>query len=152
MKIVKFSAEHAKEGAEIEALCFSEPWSESAMRDLAEPPYIGFAAIDEGRLAGYVGMLVICGEGNIVNVATHPDFRRRGYASALLDALLEYSYSQGDIDQLFLEVRESNEPAISLYSSKGFVEVGRRPKFYTKPIETAIIMARQMTVFENKQE
>ena len=129
-------------GAEIEKLCFSEPWSESAMRDLAEPPYVAFSAVEDGRLVGYVGMLCILGEGNIVNVATHPDYRRRGYASRLLDTIIDYSVDRGDMELLFLEVRESNDAAISLYKSKGFSEVGRRPKFYTKPVETAIIMAK----------
>lgn len=151
MEIIKFFPEHAAAGAEIERLCFSEPWSESAMRDLAAPPYVGFSAIEDGRLVGYVGMLCVLGEGNIVNVATHPDYRRRGYASKLLDTLIDYSVDSGEIELLFLEVRESNEAAILLYKSKGFSEVGRRPKFYTKPVETAIIMAKPIIRFENNQ-
>lgn len=142
MEIIKFLPEHAREGAEIERLCFSEPWSESAMGDLATPPYVAFSAVEDGRLVGYVGMLCCFGEGNIVNVATHPDYRRRGYAGKLLDRIIDYSIERGDMELLFLEVRESNDAAISLYRSKGFSEVGRRPKFYTKPIETAIIMAK----------
>lgn len=152
MEIVKFSHEHAKEASEIEKLCFSDPWSESALCDLAEPPYVSFAVLDNGRLAAYAGMLCVCGEGNIVNVATHPDFRRLGYARALIDALVEYSLGCGNIELLFLEVRESNTAARALYESSGFSEVGRRPKFYTKPTETAIIMAKPITVFEDKQE
>ena len=151
MEIIKFLYEHAAEGAEIERLCFSDPWSESAMGGLAEPPYVAFAAVEDGRLVGYVGMLCVLGEGNIVNVATHPDYRRRGYASKLLDTLIDYSVDSGELELLFLEVRESNEAAISLYKSKGFSEVGRRPKFYTKPIETAIIMAKPIITFENNR-
>ena len=152
MEIVEFLPEHAKDAAEIEELCFSDPWSESSLADLANPPYVAYAAIEDGRLAAYAGMLCVCGEGNIVNVATHPDFRRHGCARALVDALVSYSRNRGDVDLLFLEVRESNTAARSLYESLGFIEVGRRPKFYTKPVETAIIMNKTISFFENKQE
>lgn len=142
MEIVSFSAGHVKEAAEIERLCFSDPWSERGLMMLADGRGVAFACVEQGRLAAYAGMICVLDEGEIVNVATHPDFRRRGYARAALRRLIKYADDNG-IVTLALEVRESNAPAVALYGSEGFFAAGKRKNFYSRPVEDAIIMIRQ---------
>ncbi|HOA85405.1 MAG: ribosomal protein S18-alanine N-acetyltransferase [Clostridiales bacterium] len=141
MEIVRFGPEHVSEAAHIETLCFSDPWSEAGLEFLTSKRAVSYACMVDGKLAAYAGMLCVLDEGQILNVATHPDYRRRGYARALLGALIDYADSHG-IVTLLLEVRESNTPAISLYRSAGFVAVGYRPRYYRKPVEAAVIMVR----------
>lgn len=142
MEIVKFAPRHVSAAAEIERLCFSEPWSEQSLALPATGEYgCGMACEVDGTLAAYACMVSVLDEGEIVNVATHPDYRRRGYARAVLDALLEKARLDG-IVTLTLEVRESNVAAQALYASLGFEAVGKRKDFYSKPRENAIIMLR----------
>jgi len=142
MDIVKFAPRHVSAAAEIEKLCFSEPWSEESLALPATGEYgCGMACEVDGSLVAYACMVSVLDEGEIVNVATHPDYRRCGYARAVLGALLEMARRDG-IMTLSLEVRESNEAAQALYSSFGFIPVGKRKDFYSKPREDAIIMLR----------
>ena len=78
-------------------------------------------------------------EGDIGNVAVAPDSRRRGIGAALLKALFAESERRGTA-VLQLEVRESNAPAIALYTGAGFAPVGKRKNFYSNPTENAVLM------------
>lgn len=142
MEVVRFTRGHIHEAAQIELECFSEPWSEEGLTLLCREGSVAFAVVEGGVLAAYAGMLTVLDEGQIVNVATRPDMRRRGFARAALCALLDYADGRG-IRTLSLEVRESNAPAISLYRSEGFVPAGLRPRFYRKPTEAALVMLRE---------
>jgi ribosomal-protein-alanine N-acetyltransferase len=88
-------------------------------------------------------MMCVLDEGQIINVATHPDSRRRGVGRALMIAI-EQSAKERGIVFLSLEVRESNAAARSLYSSLGWVECGIRRNFYSKPTENACIMTKSI--------
>lgn len=125
--------------AEIERLVFHEPWSKQSLMLLCGDSAFGVAAIEEDQVLAYGGMLMVLDEGQITNVATHPEHRRRGYAAAVLKELLAGAQARGLVE-VTLEVRESNLAAIALYRSFGFCEVGRRPRFYSHPTETALIM------------
>ena len=142
MEIVSFSPRHVRAAAEIERLCFSEPWIEDSLALPATGEYgCGMACEVDGVLVAYACMVSVLDEGEIVNVATHPDHRRRGYARAVLAALLERARQAGVVT-LTLEVRESNLAAQALYESFGFRTVGKRKDFYSRPREDAIIMLR----------
>lgn len=140
-EIQKFAPCHVRAAAEIERLSFSSPWSEESLVLLCGGYGNGFALLCDGRLAAYAGMTSVLDEGEIVTVATHPDLRRRGYAREVLLRLIGYAQEQG-ITTLTLEVRESNAAAQALYSSLGFVTVGKRRGFYSDPREDALIMNR----------
>ncbi len=127
--------------AEIEAACFSEPWSQSSLELLVREPNVGFAVLEGKRVAAYGGMICVLDEGQITNIATHPDFRRRGYASAVLKSICDYA-REVSLSEITLEVRRSNEAAKALYKKHGFVCVGERKGFYTRPAEDAIIMKK----------
>jgi ribosomal protein S18 acetylase RimI-like enzyme len=93
-------------------------------------------AMIEGRIAGFiVSRQVGDQEREILNVAVHPDFRRLGIASELLQAEI-----RDHTGVHFLEVRESNGAARQLYTRLGFQVVGTRPQYYENPIETGIVM------------
>ena len=97
-------------------------------------------AAEEGNdLLGYVWARFVLDEGNIGNVAVAPDSRRRGIGAALLKALFAESERRGAA-VLQLEVRESNAPAIALYTGAGFAPVGKRKNFYSNPTENAVLM------------
>ena len=134
--------------ASIEARCFSDPWSEGAFRDALSHERIYFAcARDEpaqsgaSRVLGYVVAWFAGGEGEIANLAVDPEARGSGIGSALLDAALEEGRQQGAA-QVFLEVRSSNLRARQLYESRGFTEVGRRRRYYRRPVEDAVVLRR----------
>lgn len=136
--IVTLSAAHLSKVAEIEALCFSSPWSEASLGMLLTPPNGGFVALVDGSVAGYIGFLGVFDELEITNVATHPDFRRRGAGQALVSTLLRHAKENG-FRRVTLEVRASNAPAIALYESLGFTPCGLRKNFYASPREDGII-------------
>ena len=96
-------------------------------------------AEEGGNLLGYVWARFVLDEGDIGNVAVAPDSRRRGIGAALLKALFAESERRGAA-VLQLEVRESNAPAIALYTGAGFVPVGKRKNFYSNPAENAVLM------------
>lgn len=128
--------------AELEKLCFSEPWSENALSESLDAGTLFFVAQDKGEVIGYIGISVISGEGYITNVAVFPEYRKKGVASALLSRVLRLK-NEMPLEFVSLEVRASNDAAISLYNKVGFLECGRRKGFYRNPTEDAIIMTRR---------
>lgn len=132
--------------AALEKLCFHEPWSAHSLELLCNDGIgVGFLCTGsippEGStgVTAYGGMLVAVDEGQITNIAVHPACRRQGLGRAILTSLIRYAKS-AHLASITLEVRPSNEAALRLYRHAGFVEVGRRKNFYTKPTEDALIL------------
>ena len=128
--------------AQLEKLCFSEPWSERQLLETMEDPKgVLYVAVqdDDGQVLGYAGLHNIVGEGYVDNIAVFPQFRAQGIGEALTRALIEYMRC-ASLEFLTLEVRASNLPAISLYEKLGFRQEGRRKNFYRHPTEDARIM------------
>jgi ribosomal-protein-alanine N-acetyltransferase len=124
----------------IEMEIFSEPWREEDFNQALKDTNNGYLVAEvQGQIVGYCGYWGIPPEGYIYNVAVKKEFRRQQIAYQLLGALLEMAKENG-IHALTLEVRYSNTPAIHLYKRLGFVEVGIRKDFYSKPTEDAVIM------------
>jgi ribosomal-protein-alanine N-acetyltransferase len=137
---------HVQQVAALERLCFSDPWSENSVAsELNNPLALWLVAEEEGCVAGYVGSQTVVGESDMMNIAVHPDFRRRGVAEALVNALTEELKCLGS-RCLTLEVRASNEPAQKLYDKLGFFQVGRRPNYYRHPREDALILRKEWEV------
>ena len=143
IEIKKITEDMLADVAKLEQECFAEPWSETSLGLLVSERAVGFAALVDGRLAAYAGMTHVLDEGQITNIATYPEFRRRGLARMLLGALDEYSKKNG-IAFLSLEVRESNAAARALYASCGWADAGLRRKFYRFPTEDALIMNKTL--------
>ena len=146
MKILRMEVSHVEQVAELEKLCFSDPWSEkSVASELQNNLALWLVAVEEDRLAGYVGSQTVVGETDMMNIAVHPDFRRRGIAEELVNALTEELKRIGS-RCLTLEVRLSNTPAICLYEKLGFAQIGRRPNYYRHPKEDALILRKEWEV------
>lgn len=129
----------------IERESFSDPWSAADFVSLMSMPHAIFlVAVDaSGTVAGYVMAMVVADESEILNIAVDPARRGGAIGGMLLDAALTAGESQGVVST-FLEVRESNEPAIRLYRSRGFEEISRRKKYYRSPAEDALVLRRAM--------
>ena len=143
--IERLTSDKFCEVAELERLCFSLPWSEKSLELLLDGKNVGFVVIDKatGRVAAYGGMIAVLDEGQITNIATHPEYRRRGLGQSVLHALVEYATETG-LNIISLEVRESNVAAISLYEKLGFLTAGVRKNFYTSPRENGIVMTKSI--------
>lgn len=146
MTIVKMNESHVPFVAELEKICFSDPWSENSVAsELNNKLAFWLVAEEEGRVAGYIGSQTVCNETDMMNVAVHPDFRRRGIAEALVNALVE-ELKIMESHCLTLEVRTSNAPAIALYEKLMFAEIGRRKNYYRNPREDALILRKEWEI------
>ena len=146
MTITNMTALHVSQVAELEKLCFSDPWSEkSVASELENKLAYWLVAVEDDRVAGYVGSQTVCGETDMMNIAVHPDFRRRGVAESLVNALVEDLQKQ-ESHSLTLEVRASNEAAQKLYEKLGFMQVGLRKNYYRNPKEDAYILRKEWEI------
>ena len=125
---------------EIETACFSTPWTETTFRGLRRRTDTDlFVAEDGGRVMGYAACWTVIDQSELGNVAVARDARGRGFGGALVDAVVERVRQRG-ARELFLEVRESNLGAQSVYLERGFTVVSRRRSYYSSPTEDALVM------------
>lgn len=149
MKIELMTADQVPQIAELEKICFNDPWSEKSIAsELDNRLSLWLVAMDGDRVAGYVGSQSVLGETDMMNIAVHPDFRRRGIAEELVMKLVEELKVRGN-HSLMLEVRVSNDPARKLYDKMGFQQVGLRKNYYRNPREDACILRKE---FEYEQD
>ena len=114
MEIVNMNETHLAAIAALEKLCFSDPWSENSIAgELNNRLSYWLVAFEDGEVVGYIGSQSVLGESDMMNVAVHPDHRRKGIAEALIDALSAGLRERGNVC-LTLEVRASNDPAKAL--------------------------------------
>ena len=143
MTITEMNATHVPQVAELERICFADPWSEkSVASELDNKWALWLVALDDDKVAGYIGSQTSIDETDVMNVAVHPDYRRRGIAESLIIRLVEELKTRGS-HALMLEVRASNAPAIALYEKLGFVQVGCRKNYYRNPKEDALILRKE---------
>ena len=127
--------------AEIEKSCFKDPWTENMYREELEKNQLAFyvVAIYKEEVIGYGGLWIIGDEGHITNVAVSPKYSNGGVGYLLGERLMKKAEKKyGEEMKFTLEVRESNLPAIKMYTKLGFEGVGKRPRYYGD--EDAIIM------------
>ena len=124
----------------IENECFTHPWSRRSLETaLLDSQSLFYAAVDDGNVVGYIGMSFVLDEGYIYNVAVTGESRGKGIGSALIRTLVTYGKKNG-FAFLTLEVRRSNQAAVSLYEHFGFIKVGERKNYYSAPVENAVLM------------
>ena len=146
MMIRSMTSAHVSQVAELEKLCFSDPWSEkSVASELTNPLALWLVAVQGDTVAGYIGSQSVMGEADMMNLAVQPEYRRQGIGEKLVSALIA-ALAQQNVHSLTLEVRVSNAPATSLYEKLGFVQVGRRPNYYKNPKEDALILRKEWQV------
>ena len=125
---------------EIEFDSFSTPWRENTFRGLMRRADTDlFVAEEGGRVMGYAACWTVIDQSELGNVAVARDARGRGLGGALVDAVVERVRQRG-ARELFLEVRESNLGAQSVYLERGFTVVSRRRSYYSSPTEDALVM------------
>ena len=146
MRILPMNESHVAQIAELEKICFSDPWSENSVAsELNNPLSVWLVAEENGIVCGYVGSQTVLDETDMMNIAVHPDFRRKGIAAALIAELVRLLKERGS-RILRLEVRESNAPAISLYETMGFTQLGLRKNYYRNPKENALILGKEWEI------
>ena len=143
MEIIRMNESHVASVAAIEKECFGrDAWSEKSVTgELTNALALWLVAVEGDTVAGYVGSQTVCNETDMMNVAVTADFRRRGIGEKLVNALVEELKAM-ESHCLTLEVRASNTPAQAMYEKLGFVEIGRRPRYYQNPKEDALILRK----------
>ena len=143
IEIREMKAQDVPQIAELERICFSDPWSaQSIATELDNSLSCWLVAADGEKVVGYVGSQTVLDGSDMMNIAVALDFRRKGLAEALVNALID-CLRQRKSRCLILEVRVSNTPAITLYEKLGFVEIGRRKNYYRNPKEDALILRKE---------
>jgi ribosomal-protein-alanine N-acetyltransferase len=143
IELRKLSLEHLGEIEVIERAAYPTPWSRTMFAsELAKPSSICLGAFEGDRLIGYIINSRYVDAWHVMNVAVDPSHRRRTIATRLLERLFELTKSDGRRGYT-LEVRISNEGAITLYESLGFEQRGLRRGYYTDNREDALIMWRE---------
>lgn len=141
-KILSMQEQHIPQIAALEKQCFSDPWSEAAVRsELENPLSLWLVAERNGAVLGYIGSQMVPPEADMMNLAVAPEVRRQGIADALIGELIR-RLSMKDVTSLSLEVRVSNTAARSLYEKLGFRQIGLRPNYYFHPKEDACILRK----------
>ena len=142
MMIIPMTAETVPAVSKLENACFSTPWSEKSIREEMNNEWAFWLTAMEGEsLLGYIGIQFGLDGGDIMTIATEPELRGKGIGKKLVLAAVE-QLQEKHLGYLTLEVRPSNLPAIALYESLGFREVGRRKKYYRDPVEDALLMTK----------
>ena len=141
MEIIPMNESHVAAVAALEKANFSEPWSENSVRgELSNELALWLVAVENDTVLGYVGSQTVQEEADMMNIAVEESCRRRGIARALVEELVR----QLPAHCLTLEVRASNAPAIGLYESMGFTQIGVRKNYYRKPREDALILRKEI--------
>ena len=128
----------------IEKEVFQDPWSLNAFKtDLNNTMAFPMVAEFENKVVGYSNIYIVAGEVQIGNFAVAPGFRKRGVGKKMMNVIFEKA-NENNCHTIFLEVRESNTPAMELYKSYGFNPAGKRKDYYSNPRENATIMVKEL--------
>ena len=130
----------------IEKACFSSPWSLDSIKKSLCNTNTDFIIARQnqcGKIIGFCAFSFVIDECEILNIAVYPEHRKKGIAHSLLESAIDNAIKKG-VRRFFLEVRESNFAAISLYKSFGFICIGNRKNYYSSPKENAILMSLKL--------
>lgn len=132
-------AEDADILTEMEQKCFTDPWDRRTFAGLLSNPTTIFTIAEiDGNPVAYGGMTVIIDECEILNIAVSPEMRRMGIGNIMVRHMLDICRSC-NVATVFLEHRESNHAAATLYESFGFMPYAIRRKYYSSPVEDAVL-------------
>lgn len=139
--VVKIEKKHVQSVAELEQICFPCPWNEEQFSSALEDQFIELLGIctEEEKVISYLLCSHIGDYAEILNIATHPDYRGQGLAKKLLGFWI--AQPQLVHAHIVLEVRAKNIPAQSLYAQFGFKQIHIRKNYYGD--DDALVMERQ---------
>jgi ribosomal-protein-alanine N-acetyltransferase len=130
--VLQATPAHAEVVALIHASATQDPWPAPFVGDLLEKSSVlGLLAMEKGDPLGFVLVQKATDEAEVLQIAAHPKAQRRGIARKLLVTISKQLRLSGT-SVLFLDVAEDNVPARALYEGLGFIEVGRRPRYYVR--------------------
>ena len=129
----------------IEHAMYEFPWTEGIFRDCLRVGYCCWVLSEADEVVAYAVLSVAAGESHLLNVCVNKEQQRHGYASQLIEHMLNLA-RRHDARVCLLEVRPSNTAAVTLYEKMNFVEVGARPAYYPakKGREDALILALEL--------
>lgn len=141
MKIEIANIDEIDDILQIEHSSFTDPWSKSSFEEAINSDNITVYSVtdDNGNMVGFSCLLMIDYEAEILNIAVNRNSRKQGIGTLLATHMINICRSNG-VEDIFLEVRESNVSARALYVKLGFAEIGKRKKYYSNPTEDAILM------------
>lgn len=125
-----------------ENAAYEFPWSRGIFEDCLQVGYPAWVAERaNGDMAGHAVMSLAVGEAHVLNLCSHPHYHGMGLGRTLMVTLIDYAYGES-ANRMFLEVRASNQPAIALYQTLGFNDVGRRTGYYpaSRGREDAVVL------------
>ena len=132
---------------EIEKECFINPWKLSDLEyEMNENPVNKFLVLEiDGKVVGFNDFMITFNSATISQIAITKDFRRKGFGTILLNEMERCFPKEGDdiVENVTLEVRASNEPAIELYKKHGYEVVVKKPHYYPDG-EDAIYMVKRL--------
>ncbi len=144
-EIKKLNESHTQQIANLEKMCFSDPWTENMVRDSFYYPNAEiWGVFEDNNLVGYYASGQVADEGELMSICVLPEHRGKGYGRLLISHMEDTLRAKGT-ERIFLEVRESNKAARSLYKSRLFAEMGLRKGYYQDNGENAIIMMKLFT-------
>lgn len=138
-KVMRLRERHIPQLAALELSCFTLPWhAEQYQTAFSRRFFHAYGVVQNDTLLAYVSVYNLVDSLEILNVATHPDHRRKNLARTVLSYLLRVA-RRLDMSDAVLEVREHNTPAIRLYEGLGFRRAGLRKAYYTDTGEDGIV-------------
>ena len=145
MKIRKMETKDLETVALQERNIFSDYWSLDAFRESLnnKQAYLVVSVDEQDEPTGYACVYTALDEAELMNIAVFPEYRGQNLGDALMLHLISYLKTV-EIHFFYLEVRQSNVPAQSLYMKHGFEIVGKRKNFYEMPREDAWVMTREI--------
>lgn len=144
MILREMTVEDLDQVMELERDLFHDPWTrEGYFTFLIREDTLFLAVEEKGSILACCGVLLVLDEGDILNVAVRRDRQREGIGQFLMESLIRLAGEQG-VTTLHLEVRSGNDTAIRLYERVGFTRDGIRRKYYTNPVEDAVLMTAKL--------
>ena len=141
--IQKMREAHIDDVCMLEKMCFPKPWTRQMLIGELENEAAHYIVyILDGVVVGYAGYWYTPDCADITNVAVHPDYRRMGIASKLIESMVCEAKILG-ANRMMLEVRVSNSVARMLYEKHGFSQIAIRKRYYSDNGEDAIIMIKE---------
>lgn len=140
------SYEDLAQVSDIERRSYEFPWSHGVFRDCLLAGYQCIVLDRADDVAGYGILSIAAGEAHILNLCIEPAHRAHGYGEQLLDEILARA-REAEVEEIFLEVRPSNETAMALYRKKGFHQIANRPQYYqaSRGREDAAVLSKKLT-------
>lgn len=145
MLIRKMDVEDISRVVSLEEQLFTSAWSESDfLYEILQNDFsLNYVLEDEGYIIGYIGVWIMYEQSQITTIGVDPQYQRQGLGKAMMETVIDIAKQQ-DCEVMSLEVRISNEKAISLYQSLGFQNVGIRKNYYQDNHEDAYLMIKKL--------